>query len=255
MTALILPPGIILAVMFVSLVLIRKRKVPFILILILFLLSWTLCLPRFADFLLAPLEQYAEGLVQVSDADNGWQTAADTADLIVVLGGGSIVRQNSQSELFSQPASVTVERAVQGVVLHHKTGLPLLFTGGNVLKGEGAPGESEGIGRLFRNLGIPEMSYILESESRNTYENAMYTAALTEHRNIVLVTSAFHMKRGILCFEAEGFTIVSVNPVDYKRDHKKRTLLDYLPSMEALHNSYTALHEYWGILYYKLIYL
>ncbi|MBF9015549.1 MULTISPECIES: YdcF family protein [unclassified Oceanispirochaeta] len=244
-TAFIMPPGLILAVMIFILFFIRKKRFPFFLLLSLTLFFYLLSSRFISEALIYPLESYAV---------EAGRDAYGEAELIVVLGGGSVVQKDENDRLRNSPANVTADRLLEAILLQKETGLPLLFTGGNVLKGRDAPGEAEGVRIILKRYGLSEDMYILESESRNTYENALYSSEKTSYRDIILISSAFHLKRAALCFEASGFRISSLRAVDLRVDEKKISVLDFLPSMGALQNSYTALHEYWGLLYYRLYY-
>jgi uncharacterized SAM-binding protein YcdF (DUF218 family) len=245
MTAFIMPPGLILAVMILLLFLVPKKRFPFYLLLCLTLFFYLLSSKFISDTLIYPLENFA--------AEAG-QKHSSEADLIVITGAGSVLQNDVDGILKNSLNSVTLARVFEAVMIHKENGLPMLFTGGNVLKGEGAAPEAEGVRTVYKRLGLSETSYILESESRNTYENAIFSAEKTSHRDIILVSSAFHLKRAALCFEAAGFNVKELRALDYRIDKKKISFIDFLPSMSALQNSYTALHEYWGLLYYRLYY-
>ena len=94
----------------------------------------------------------------------------------------------------------------------------LVFTGGNAsLRGDGLS-EADVISRHADSLGLPRSRLILENRSRNTHENATFTAALVQPKpeeRWLLVTSAWHMPRAVGCFRQAGFT-VEPYPVDYR---------------------------------------
>lgn len=94
----------------------------------------------------------------------------------------------------------------------------LVFTGGNAaLSGTGIS-EADVISRYADTLGLPRSRLILENRSRNTQENAAFTAALVQPKpgeRWLLVTSAWHMPRTVGCFRQAGFT-VEAYPVDYR---------------------------------------
>ncbi len=59
-----------------------------------------------------------------------------------------------------------------------------------------------------------------EMDSRNTYENAIFSKELmnpTEGQNWILVTSAFHMPRSVGIFEQTGWPVIPY-PCDYRTD-------------------------------------
>jgi uncharacterized SAM-binding protein YcdF (DUF218 family) len=71
-------------------------------------------------------------------------------------------------------------------------------------------------------------------------------------KNPILVTSAYHMKRSVMSFERFGLTVLQV-PTGFKTwKHKDYKWRDYLP--ESFEVAKTAIHEYLGLIFYKLAY-
>ena len=71
---------------------------------------------------------------------------------------------------------------------------------------------------FLMEAGIAKERLVLESRSRNTYENAIYTRDLVQPapgERWYLVTSAFHMPRAMGLFRKAGFEVVAY-PVDYR---------------------------------------
>ena len=93
----------------------------------------------------------------------------------------------------------------------------------------------------------------METNSRNTWENARETMKLG-YEKVVLVTSAYHIKRSVYCFNRQGVSVIAA-PTDYKCDRGYNyDFFSFLPSISCLNNSYLALHEYVGLLIYRIIY-
>jgi uncharacterized SAM-binding protein YcdF (DUF218 family) len=70
---------------------------------------------------------------------------------------------------------------------------------------------------------------------------------------IILVTSAFHMRRARMLFERQGFEVEPF-PVDFQTsDRSTTTVLSFLPSAQALAKSETGMRESVGMLYYSII--
>ena len=93
----------------------------------------------------------------------------------------------------------------------------LIFTGGSGFIGGGIA-EADIVSHLGDVIGLPRARVILENRSRNTQENAAFSAALVQPKpgeRWLLVTSAWHMPRAIGCFRQAGFT-VDAFPVDYR---------------------------------------
>ncbi|MCL2244544.1 MAG: YdcF family protein [Treponema sp.] len=241
-TALLLPPGCFFILTALLIIFIpRKYKIfPGLIAFIIYILS----IQPAADMLLKPLENAYPALP--ARIDNDWPQA------IVVLGGGTI--QMSPEAAIGQDtlSSEAMKRAVYAFTLRDTFPVPFIFSGGKVFEYDQMP-EAVTAGNLFRSLGMPEQRFIAEDKSRNTWENAAQTAMLGIER-AVLVTSAYHMKRSVYCYEKNGISVIPA-PTDYKLQRgRKYDFLSFLPSMGALQNTYCALHEYMGILFYIIAY-
>ena len=72
--------------------------------------------------------------------------------------------------------------------------------------------------RLFLALGVERSQIVLESQSRNTYENVLYTKELVKPKpqeTWLLITSAFHMPRSVGIFRKAGWEVIPY-PTDYR---------------------------------------
>ncbi|WP_353259131.1 YdcF family protein [Prochlorothrix hollandica] len=77
--------------------------------------------------------------------------------------------------------------------------------------------EAEDMATLLQGFGVPGSALVLEPQSLNTYQNALYTAEILRERQlntILLVTSAIHMPRALAIFRKQGLT-VSPAPTDF----------------------------------------
>ena len=85
----------------------------------------------------------------------------------------------------------------------------ILLTGGDGrLIGE-KMNEADKARALLLELGVPESDILLENQSANTRENAVFTKTLLEKQGLanarlMLITSAFHMRRSIGCYKKVG---------------------------------------------------
>lgn len=77
-------------------------------------------------------------------------------------------------------------------------------------------------------FGIPEEDIIVENESMNTHQNAMFTAELfkttyPQYKDFLLITSAFHIKRAKACFDKQGLetTAYPVGQISSIKRHYK----------------------------------
>ena len=106
---------------------------------------------------------------------------------------------------------------------------------------------------ILEVMGVPGRSMLLERSSRNTYDNALYTAVVLNNKNIkriLLVTSAFHMRRAVALFEKQGFDVVPA-PTDYQRLVAPRVLPGWLPSVDDLARTTIAIKEMVGFWVYR----
>jgi uncharacterized SAM-binding protein YcdF (DUF218 family) len=97
----------------------------------------------------------------------------------------------------------------------------------------------------------------LEERSRNTAENASYSAEILRNENIaavVLVTHAAHMPRAVDAFEKHGVEVYAA-PTGRRTGHRgTASVQNWLPSSGALDRSRIALHEILGRIWYRIRY-
>src|SRR4030095_15002431 len=133
-----------------------------------------------------------------------------------ILLGGSLRGFDDQ---FSRPVySQSVDRLLQTIALYKSGKIKkILLTGGSGSITRPEERESHIILKVLEQTGIPSGDIISENESRNTYENAVYTAALLKQFHpggkFLLITSSFHMRRSLACFHKAGIH-PDVFPVD-----------------------------------------
>ena len=172
-------------------------------------------------------------------------------DVIIVLGGG-VFSDISDVDGMGQLSSAAAGRILTAARIQKRTGLPIILSGGRVEND--LPAEAETGKRVLMSLGVPKDKIIVEPESRNTVENAKYSAVLCRQNGYtrpILVTSAFHMLRSVLCFEREGLNVLAY-PADYWQSKEVSTsVLSFLPG--SYENLRTGIREYLGIiaLYFK----
>ena len=122
------------------------------------------------------------------------------ADAIIVLGGGMNVATN---DVLLADMSASADRIWHGARLYKAGKAPkIIATGYNV---EAANGE------LFADFGVPRESLICLEGPRNTEEEARAVDKLFddgEEHTIILVTSAWHMRRALLMFSKTRLKVV-----------------------------------------------
>jgi uncharacterized SAM-binding protein YcdF (DUF218 family) len=108
------------------------------------------------------------------------------------------------------------------------------------------------LGRAAAALGVPAGQIVVEDESRNTLEGALFLGArLKESRRIVLVTSAFHMPRAEALYRMAGFHVLPA-PTDFMGEPVRIGLDTVVPSAAGQGFSSVAVYEYLSRLWYRL---
>lgn len=148
-----------------------------------------------------------------------------------------------------------LERLRYAQHLQEQTRLPILMTGGR--PHEDFYSEAELMERTFKDT-FGGITMWTEERSRNTFENAVCSKRILDGEDIghiFLVTHASHMPRALYIFDKVGFGVTPA-PTGYLGDvfSKATTLEKWLPTASALGISRTALHEWLGLLYYRINY-
>lgn len=104
------------------------------------------------------------------------------------------------------------DRLGQALFLY-KTGRvqKILISGGSsdlLFMGHEAREEGQEAMRFLQLAGVPTRDLLWETRSRNTRENALFSARVLRRQyntdRCVVVTSAFHMRRALACFRRAG---------------------------------------------------
>lgn len=190
-----------------------------------------------------------------------------TFDALVVLGGSVI----TTAEDFSQVSlNDSAERLFEAARLWRLGYAPLIvLSGGSAEILDHQQKEAPLMAQLLEDLGVPTDCLVQESESRNTWENALHVKELLQARGyhkVLLVSSALHMKRSKAIFEKLEFIDLSKVQADstasglyfypWSCDSRKKRLLfleALVPQLEALRESTLALKEIVGFAAYRVL--
>lgn len=103
--------------------------------------------------------------------------------------------------------------------------------------------------------GVPKEHILTDRKSRNTYENALFSKEIIEKRfqeePILLITSAFHMKRALGCFRKQGIEATPF-PADFIGAQRKPDIIEFTPNSGALATTELFWKERIGLWVYKL---
>ena len=137
----------------------------------------------------------------------------------------------------------------------------LIFTGGINPLSSGLPPEGDIYIKEAISMGIPEENLFTTYPVTNTFQEAKAIKKLLNNKKtviqkkIILVTSAFHMKRARKILEREGIIVIPY-PVDFKSNRSFLTSLSnplaWIPSSYNFHQSSKAIRELIGRIIYRV---
>jgi uncharacterized SAM-binding protein YcdF (DUF218 family) len=111
--------------------------------------------------------------------------------------------------------------------------------------------------KYLRSIHFPDSGLIVESKSKNTYENAVFTKKILDSLNMdgefLLVTSAYHMPRAVAIFKKAGYKHITPY-ITNRSSGVRRFTLDHLliPNPGALFAIEFLIHEWVGFVTYKI---
>ena len=147
---------------------------------------------------------------------------------------------------------LTLERLAAAARQQRPLGLPILVSGG-------PPDRPETSLAALMSKALEEDFSVpvgwREERSRNTFENASFSAAILRQagvRSAFVVAHPWDMARALWSFRAVGYPVV---PLPTFEDHGwSISALSLLPQIPALKDSYYALHELIGLGWYRVRY-
>jgi len=125
----------------------------------------------------------------------------------------------------------------------------ILYTSGSGLLRDQDVREADEVRAHVAEIGIDPERFIWERDSRNTYENAIFSKKLAKPKPgevWLLVTSAFHMPRSVGIFRKAGWPVVPW-PVDWRTAREGPASMDALEGVDRLN---VALREWIGLTAY-----
>jgi uncharacterized SAM-binding protein YcdF (DUF218 family) len=179
-----------------------------------------------------------------------WDPAKGAPTGIIVLGG--VISPENSAARGQISLDDAAERVTVPVELARKyPSVRIVFSGGNARLFSGLS-EADFALSFFESLGVPRDRITLETQSRNTAENAIFTKRLIAPKpgeHWLLVTSALQMPRAIGAFRQAGFP-VEAYPVDYQTDGWDDLWSFPGSLMGGINRLNIAVHEWLGLLAY-----
>ena len=183
--------------------------------------------------LLMPLEREHKAFIPVED----------TVDYVMVLGNGHIVDQEipPTSEL-SRTALMRLSEGIRILRMYPEAKLILSgYAGGSEFS------HARMMAKVALALGVAKPDIVLLETAVDTWEEARQAAAFVKNKQMVLVTSASHMKRALLEFEAAGLNPIPA-PTNYlAHENINQPWVKYTPSSGYLEQTELYWHEKLGI--------
>ena len=129
----------------------------------------------------------------------------------------------------------------------------ILLTGGNGSILQDLPSEATEMRLFLLKIGVPDSAIIVEPNSRNTYENAVFTKEILDNNypnaRCLLITSAWHCPRSEAIFKKAGMPF-DVFPVDYFSENIKLTPDDIMPDRLGFYHWELLIKEWVGYMVY-----
>jgi len=176
-------------------------------------------------------------------------------DIAIVLGGFSDVQEYPRDRLHLSEGADRLTNALE----LYKTGKvrKILVTSGSAMVVGEKLSEGKITGDFLSRIGIPKEDFIIEPSSRNTHENAIYTAKILEEQypdaRCLLITSAFHFPRAGRTFKKAGVDFTPF-PTDILSDPIKATPAHLiLPNAHSLCVWKRLIKEWVGLTVYKIL--
>jgi uncharacterized SAM-binding protein YcdF (DUF218 family) len=199
---------------------------------------------RFPDWLMAGLER---PYLRTETSLTG------PADAVIVLGGYA---QPSHNNFLGIEFNETSDRIVTGIALVRDGKGRVLVLGGGGIGDPPAPVEAQAAANWIRSWNLVSVPVKFLGPCRDTHDEALHAATLARTngwRKIILVTSAWHMRRALAVFQKAGMDAIPVAadfrgiPVDPTERH-----LSLIPRTSSLVHLNLWLEETLGYIYYWL---
>ena len=170
---------------------------------------------------------------------------------LVVLGSGDLPVFGWSDTLYI-PTPVAAARVLETARVYRLLNPDwVISSGGNLNPADSSEPSAKSMRDALVRLGVPAAKILLEATSRTTHDEAVAIAPMLRSlgaAQVVLVTSAIHMRRSMGAFRAEGITPVpAVAPDPWFRLAWREWLI---PSSRGLGLSAQVTHEVLGLVYY-----
>jgi len=134
----------------------------------------------------------------------------------------------------------------------------ILVTGGHKPLNEALENEAEKIKKVLVQCGVPDSVITCESEAKNTRENALNSAEILKakfpNQKYVVITSGYHMRRSIACFQKAGIEAGSFSTDFLTADERKKIFVtQFFPTSADFNDFSSMVKEMVGLAVYTLL--
>ena len=173
-------------------------------------------------------------------------------DAGILLGGMISLSSSDENILFNEYN----DRLLNTLELFHKGIIKKIIITGASGSLSSDLKEADIIKSFLIQIGVPREKIIVENQSKNTHENAIYTELTCKELEMdkysfLLITSDYHMRRSLSCFKKTGLNITPF----VKESDEFHFDLEYLivPQTSVLFKWKVLFHEIVGYFMYKLM--
>lgn len=240
---LLKPIGILFVLAFISLSPKNRTKnkrmtIAFLVILYIFscpaIINYVLKTYEFSTYEIANAKNYDYGIVLTGGLINESKSLGDN----IYLG--------PQSDRLWQAAELYKAKKINKIIISGGDGFhkidPLI------------PTENDKSRDFLLKVGVNPEDIIQEKRAVNTHENAKFSKQLLPNYNktVLVITSAFHLKRALACFEKEKLKAdwYATSPISRNYNFKFQ---DLIPSSDTFNDAETIANELVGLVVYKFM--
>lgn len=170
---------------------------------------------------------------------------------IVVLGSGGVTARDWDRNAYSIVDPWAAARVLEASRVFRATGAEwVISSGGRVHLDDPDVPSGESMRDALVQLGVPRERIVVETQSRNTHDEAVIIAPMLRSlqvEHVVLVTSDTHMLRSLCTFRAAG---VNTIPAIARNPHADNRRWTRVPGHRGLQGFGGLVHEVLGMGYY-----
>ena len=227
--------------------------ITFLLLLGLILHSHRICFVAIAILIISSLPIFSNKLLSNLEGDYELTQpkAIEKANAVVVLSG--MLRPIKTNRGLQYEFTEASDRIFAGIELFKKGKSPVFILTRGQLPWSVGVSEGEYLRNLAIKMGVPANSIILTEKVQNTDQEARSVRKILSglNQSVILVTSAFHMSRAKVVFEAAGIKVIPF-PVDFLSSAENLSIIDLIPSARGFEDTSFFVKEMIGRVYYNL---